>query len=206
MATKLGKNKPFIDQIVRIDEFKGHAWVNCQAGSSCSGMTYGNQIWYREPLTEMQCTEGPKGRPWGQIAQKCHMATKLGRNNPWPESKILLRSKFYVVVSRVQPEVILLKNAVLQPRSVGRTPDQSVLHCWVIKGHVWGQLGSAEVKLLRNALQPPNQAIGLLLFKSIMMLTGALVITKIIQVFPAILTLLSFKFINPTIQFRPVEN
>ena len=47
------------------------------------------------------------------------------------------------------------RNALWLPNLVSRTPDQSVVHCWV-KGHVgviWGQPG---VKLLRNALWPPN--------------------------------------------------
>ena len=62
----------------------------------------------------------------------------------WPHqrSKVIQRSR-------------CLRNTLWLPNLVGRSPDQSVVHCWV-KGHagvIWGQPG---VKLLSNALWPPN--------------------------------------------------
>ena len=47
------------------------------------------------------------------------------------------------------------RNALWLPNLVGRTPDQSVMQCWV-KGHAGVSWGQPEVKLLRNALWLPN--------------------------------------------------
>ena len=57
-------------------------------------------------------------------------------------SKVIQRSRY-------------LTNALWLPNLVGRTPDQSVMHCWGRRscGVSWGQ---PEVKLLRNALWLPN--------------------------------------------------
>ena len=63
-------------------------------------------------------------------------------------------SKLPHLGSKVIQGSICLRNALWLPNLV-RTPDQSVVHCWV-KGHVgvsWGQEG---VNLLRSALWPPN--------------------------------------------------
>ena len=52
-------------------------------------------------------------------------------------------------------EVNLLRNALWPPNLVGRTPDQSVMHCWGQRSCSVSR-GQPEVKLLRNTLWPPN--------------------------------------------------
>ena len=84
---------------------------------------------------------------------KCPMATKFGRKNPGPKWNALLGLK--VMLGQLGSTRGQIRNALWLPNLVGRTPDQSVMHCWV-KGHAgvsWGQPG---VKLLRNALWLPN--------------------------------------------------
>ena len=49
----------------------------------------------------------------------------------------------------------MLRNALWIPNFVGKTSDQSVIHCWGQKP-CRGQLGLPEVKLLRNAPWLPN--------------------------------------------------
>ena len=58
------------------------------------------------------------------------MATKFGEKNPWPECSALLGSEGHAGVIWGQPGVKLLSNALWPPNLVGRTPDQSVMHCW----------------------------------------------------------------------------
>ena len=70
--------------------------------------------------------------------------------------------KGHVGVSWGQEGVNLLSNTLWPPNLVGRTPDQSVMHCW-------GQRscrGQPEVKLLRNAVWPPN-LVGRTLYQSV---------------------------------------
>ena len=50
----------------------------------------------------------------------------------------------------------MLSNALWSPNLVGRTPGQSLMHCWGQRS-CRGQAGSRKgVKLLRNAVWPPN--------------------------------------------------
>ena len=58
-------------------------------------------------------------------------------------------------VSWGQVGVNLLNNAPWPPNLVGRTHDQSVMHCWGQRSCT-GQPGQPKVKFLRNALWPPN--------------------------------------------------
>ena len=66
--------------------------------------------------------------------------------------KCIAGVKGHTGVSKGQPEVKLLRNAVWPPNLVGRTPDQRVTHCWGRRSC----RGQPEVKFLRNALWPPN--------------------------------------------------
>ena len=50
------------------------------------------------------------------------------------------------------PGVNLLSKALWLPNLVGRTPDQSVMHCWSQRSC----RGQSGVKLRRNALWPPS--------------------------------------------------
>ena len=58
-------------------------------------------------------------------------------------------------ISRGQPEVKLLRNALWLPNFIIRTSDQSIIHCGV-KGQAGVSRGHLEVKLLRYALWIPN--------------------------------------------------
>ena len=51
--------------------------------------------------------------------------------------------------------VKLLSNALWPPNLVGRTPDQSIMHC-LGQRSCRGQLGQIGVSLLSNALWSPN--------------------------------------------------
>ena len=63
--------------------------------------------------------------------------------------------KGHIGVNWGQPEVTLLRNVVWLPNLVGRTSDQSVIHCWGQRS-CRGQSGSTRGQLLRNALWLPN--------------------------------------------------
>ena len=77
----------------------------------------------------------------------------------WEESltkaQCIAGVKGHIRVSWGQVGVNVLSDALWPPNLVGRTPDQSVMHCWVEShaGVIWGQ---PRVKLLRNALWSPN--------------------------------------------------
>ena len=66
----------------------------------------------------------------GKIAVECPMATKFGRENPWPNAMLDVGIKGHAGVRRCLPEVNLLRNILLIPSLVERNPDQSVMHCW----------------------------------------------------------------------------
>ena len=52
-------------------------------------------------------------------------------------------------------EVQMLRYALWPPSLVGRTPEQSVMHCWV-KGHAGVSRGQPKVTMLRYAVWPSN--------------------------------------------------
>ena len=71
--------------------------------------------------------------------------------------KCITGVKGHVGVSWGQEGVNLLSNALWPSNLVGRTPDQSVMHCWV-KGHAGVIRGQPGVKLLSSVLWPSNLA------------------------------------------------
>ena len=70
------------------------------------------------------------------------MATTFGEKNPWPEHSALLGQRSSGVIWG-QPGVKLLRNALWPPNLVERTPDHSVMHCWVQRS-CRGRLGSSR--------------------------------------------------------------
>ena len=86
---------------------------------------------------------GQPGSSRGQIAEKCCMATKFGRKNPWSKCNSLLGQRS----CRGQPEVKFFRNALWPPNLAERTPDQSVMHRWV-KGHAGVSCGQPECSCL----------------------------------------------------------
>ena len=77
----------------------------------------------------------------------------------WEESltkvKCIIGVKGHVRVSWGQVGVNLLSNVLWPSNLVGRTHDQSVIHCWGQRS-CRGHPRSTRVKLLRSALWPPN--------------------------------------------------
>ena len=87
MAAKFDRKNPLPECIAGI---KGHIGVS--QVSNYSGMPYGNQIWYKEPLTEIYCIDGVKGHTGVSRGQ---LGVKLLRNGMWApkfEERILGQS------------------------------------------------------------------------------------------------------------------
>ena len=94
-------------------------------------------------------SEVMQGSTRGQLAQKCPMAPKLGRKNLWPKWNALLGSKVMQGSARVNQRSNWLEMAI---KSVGRTSDLSILHCWDQRSC----RGQPAVKLLENPQWPPD--------------------------------------------------
>ena len=80
----------------------------------------------------------------------CAMVTKFDRKNPWPKHCIA-GVKGHEGVSRSQPGVKLLRNALWQPSLVEKIHDRSVMQWWGQRSCRVNR-GQPGVELLRNAL------------------------------------------------------
>ena len=78
------------------------------------------------------------------------MATKFGKKNSCP--KCVNGDGGFCWG---QLAVKLLRNTLWLLNLAGRTPDQSITHCWV-KGHLGVSQGQPEVEYLGNPYWPPN--------------------------------------------------
>ena len=100
-------------------------------------MLYGYQIWLEEPLTRAQCIAGVNkhvGVSQGQSVINLH------RNALWPLNLVgnpLIRVQCIAWIEvhvDVYQRIICLVISYGYQIKVGKTPDQSTVHCWV-KGH-----------------------------------------------------------------------
>ena len=123
---------------------------------------YGAATWHGDRRQAPEALEHIfKETPW---KVKGHWEVKFSKKCPiyqlWSEeplTRVLCIDgvKGHVGLSRGQPEVKLLKNAPWLPNLVGRTPNQSVMHCWG-QMSCRGQPGSTSIQIAQTALWSPN--------------------------------------------------
>ena len=102
MATKFVRKKhwPVCNTLVGSNVMQGSAGVNHGSNNYCLGVSYSHQMWSRR-IPDQSVThcwvEGHARIIWCQSEVKllgnALWLSKIGRNNPWPESNRLLGSK-----------------------------------------------------------------------------------------------------------------
>ena len=119
------------------------------------GRTPGKNSWPKcYALLKSKVVQGSSGSTKDQIAQERHMATTIGRENPWLWSRTLLESKFKFWSARSTRVQIVIHAIWLS--IWWEEPLTKVLCIDWVKDHAGVSRGQPWIKLLRNASRQPN--------------------------------------------------